>query len=187
MESSTPSQPPTTQNDININIPSIAVVIVHLLNGDEIPLEGIDMQSCTIDQLKERIQDSDRDACPVVSLLSSRLRLFIGRTCMNDGHRTLASYLSDLLVDTLATTQILHLDMIVSGVHELTSMILSREASDLLIEWIQERRGKEVTGTTLIMRGSEVSPMYLHILQNSMSLYHTHAYVHPVRIYLCIL
>ena len=135
-------------------------LIIHLMSGEEIALNNIDAHTDTIDQIKEKISHTQLDPGSI------SIRLFtMGREEMIDGQRTLASYLS-------GGGSTIHLHMFIVGPAMLPSQILSREAGDKLIEWIQQkkRRTEVVVGTTLIMRGSEVSLSLFSLFSLSLSL-----------------
>ena len=153
--------------------PSAHVVSVHarLMNGDEVVLNGIDVRTVTVDELKLLIHESNKESFPH----PQHLCLFIEREELRDGQLTLATFLTTTSYQSTSTSemiheegkpleetvsslpQVIHLWLVVSVLHEIISVILSRWGCDQLIEWIQEKQGKRVTGTTLLMRGSEVS------------------------------
>ena len=136
--------------------PPSGIVQVHLLNGDEITLHGIDVHSDNVETIREKIRaafspspSSSSAAAEQGGGVVTVLRLFLSQTHteLNDPRRTLASYVT--------SSSTIHLDLLVAIV-SLESNILSPEASNQLIEWVQQVRGKEVVGSTLIMRASEV-------------------------------
>ena len=190
----------TSKSSSDASSSPVVVAYVHLLNGNEIILEDINLQTETVDGIQWRIHESDKESFPH----PQRLWLFIGEEELLNGKLTLATYLSHInatsstqrticitsemidgegkpLEDTAASSlpRVIHLGLIFGG--PLRSVILFPEQCDQLIEWIQEKRGKRVTGTTLLMRGSEVSSMIIFCVHPSCSsvlYWNTHTHVH---------